>query len=203
MSTSEPKVPGGQESAAREPHTTALLLERIRAGDERAVEALFRRYLQPLRRWAAGRLPQGARDLGDTQDLVQETLIQVFRRIEGFESRGPGALYAYLRESLMNRIRNEARRVKRRGHATELDPELRDDAASPLEQAIGRQNTERYERALQRLQPIEREAIVARLELGCSYEEVATALAKPSAEAARKATKRALLRLANEMNRAH
>jgi RNA polymerase sigma-70 factor (ECF subfamily) len=72
---------------------------------------------------------------------------------------------------------------------------------SPLEQAIGRQGVERYERALQHLSAGDREAIVGRLELGYSYEELAEALGKPSAEAARKAAQRALLKLAEELRR--
>jgi RNA polymerase sigma-70 factor (ECF subfamily) len=75
-------------------------------------------------------------------------------------------------------------------------------ARSPLEEAIGRQAVEDYEEALGRLKPEEREAIIARVEIGYTYEELADALGKPSAEAARKAARRALLRLAEEMNRA-
>jgi RNA polymerase sigma-70 factor (ECF subfamily) len=72
---------------------------------------------------------------------------------------------------------------------------------SPLEEAIGRQALERYESALARLRPEEREAIIARVEMDYSYEEMAEALGKPSADAARKAARRALLRLAEEMKR--
>ena len=77
-----------------------------------------------------------------------------------------------------------------------------DESESPLEQAIGREAVERYERALQRLTPDEREVIIARVEQGYSYEELAEALGKPTSEAARKAARRALLRLAAEMGRA-
>ena len=70
-----------------------------------------------------------------------------------------------------------------------------------LEAAIGQEAVERYEAALARLRPDDREAIVARVELDCSYEEVAQALGKPTAGAARVAISRALVRLAEEMNR--
>jgi RNA polymerase sigma-70 factor, ECF subfamily len=72
---------------------------------------------------------------------------------------------------------------------------------SPLEQAIGREGVERYERALERLRPEEREAIIGRVELGYTYEELAEVLAKPTADAARKAAQRALMRLAEELRR--
>ncbi len=186
---------------AAAPEATIHLLDRARSGDDEALERLFARYLKPLRRWAAGRLPKFARDVADTQDLVQETLLQTFRKLEGFEFRGEGALQAYLRQALMNRIRDELRRFDRRGPREMLDSAEPDAAPSPLEQAIGRQRTERYERALSRLRPEDREALIARLELGCSYEEMASALGKPTADAARKAAQRALVRLVAEMKR--
>jgi DNA-directed RNA polymerase specialized sigma24 family protein len=51
------------------------------------------------------------------------------------------------------------------------------------------------------LKPEEREAIVGRVELGYSYEELAVTLDKPTADAARKTAQRALVRLAGEMKR--
>jgi RNA polymerase sigma factor (sigma-70 family) len=160
-----------------------------------------RRHLQPLQRWATGRLPKWARDLADTDDLVQETLAQTFKRIERFEPRRVGALQAYLRQAVLNRIRDELRRKRRRPDLTELDGLELDRAISPLEQAIGQEAVDRYERALERLQPEEREAIIARVEMGYTYEELAEALDKPTADAARKAAQRALVRLAEEMKR--
>ena len=162
---------------------------------------LFARFLPTLRRWASGRLPRWSRDLMDTDDLVQETVIRAVKRIDQFESRHEGALQAYLRQAVVNRIRDEVRRATRAPAVATLDEQQRDLAASPLEMAIGREAVDRYEAALARLRPEEREAIVARVEMECSYQEVAEALAKPSADAARMTVSRALLRLAEEMNR--
>lgn len=181
------------------PGETIRLLEQARAGDGIALDALFTRYLLPLRRWARGRLPRYARDMADTQDLVQETLLQTFKNIEGFEAARAGALQGYLRQALMNRIRDELRRFGRRGASAVLDPAAPADGPSPLEHAIGQQALARYEAALARLRPDEREAIVARVEMGMSYDEMAEALQKPSADAARKAAQRALLKLAADM----
>jgi len=65
--------------------STFVLLDLVRAGDARALDRLFARYLVPLRRFAHGRLPPYARDLLDTNDVVQETLLHTFTRIEDFE----------------------------------------------------------------------------------------------------------------------
>jgi RNA polymerase sigma-70 factor, ECF subfamily len=190
------------DSRSAEVESTFRLIERARAGDEEAIERLFARHLKPLQRWASGRLPKWARDLADTDDLVQDTLVQTFKRIEDFEPRRVGALQAYLRQAVLNRIRNELRRKGRQPHATDLDGIEVESVESPLEQAIGREAVERYEAALQRLTAEEREAIIARVEMGYSYEELAEALGKPTSEAARKAARRALVRLAEEMQRA-
>jgi RNA polymerase sigma-70 factor (ECF subfamily) len=179
--------------------STQVLLDQARGGDSYALDRLFARYLPPLQRWASGRLPRVARDIADTQDLVQETLISTLRRLNAFEPRHDGALFAYLRQAVLNRIRDEYRRSQRRPESTPLSADHADGEASPLERAIGRETLECYERALQRLKPAEREAIVARVELQLTYDELAVALGKPSRDAARMAVARALLRLAMEM----
>ncbi len=70
---------------------------------------------------------------------------------------------------------------------------------SPLEEAIGAEAAARYIAALARLEPEEREAIIGRVEMEYSYADLAEVLGKPTADAARKAARRALLRLAEEM----
>src|SRR5437764_74539 len=74
--------------------------------------------------------------------------------------------------------------------------------ASTLELAIGSEALDRYEAALHRLKPNERELIVARCELDFSAAEIATIFGKGSADAARMAVARALVRLAEEMRNA-
>jgi RNA polymerase sigma-70 factor (ECF subfamily) len=146
-------------------------------------------------------LPTYARDLGDTQDLVQEAVLHALRRLDTFESRHPGALLAYLRQAVHNRVIDEIRRVTRRPIAEELGEHHADPAPSALQQAIGAEGIATYETALERLRSGEREAIVARLELQQSYEEIAVTLDKPSADAARVAVKRAVATLIEEMAR--
>ena len=70
---------------------------------------------------------------------------------------------------------------------------------SPLEEAIGAEAAARYVAALARLEPADREAVIGRVEMEYSYAELADVLGKPTADAARKAARRALLRLAEEM----
>jgi RNA polymerase sigma-70 factor (ECF subfamily) len=180
---------------------TYRLLERAKGGDREALEVLFARHIPTLRRWASGRLPRWVRDMADTQDLVQDTVLQVFKRLEAFEPRGDGALQAYLRQAVMNRIRNEVRSKGRRPSFESLDEQAPADHTSPLEAAIREEQLDRYEAALSRLSEQDRDLIVARVEVGLTYEEIAEALGKPSWNAARMATARALVRLAEELKR--
>jgi RNA polymerase sigma-70 factor (ECF subfamily) len=180
--------------------STVELLTRARGGDVSALETLFARCIPPLRRWARGRLPAGARGLLDTQDLVQNTVLKTFQRLDQFESRHQGALQAYLRQAVLNQIRDEARRIGRHPAPQELDEAQASPEASPLDIAVGREGVERYEAALQRLKPSDREAIVGRIELQYDYEELATVLGKPNANAARVAVTRALARLVEQMD---
>jgi len=191
----------GPLGGSREAESTSTLMARARAGDASALDVLFARHRAPLERWASHRLPRWARDISDTDDLVQNALLDTFKRIEQFEPRRVGALQAYLRQAVLNRIRDELRRTARHPVGIDLEEMTADAADSPLERAIGRETVECYERALARLTSEEREAIIGRVEMGYSYEELAGALGKPTADAARKAAKRALVRLAEEMKR--
>jgi RNA polymerase sigma-70 factor (ECF subfamily) len=64
---------------------------------------------------------------------------------------------------------------------------------------VGKEAVARYEAALESLSPVEKEAVIGRIELGLSYRELAEALDKPTADAARMTVSRALVRLAGEM----
>jgi len=191
--------PSPRDDRASDPamEATVELLARARDGDAEALDTLFRRYLAPLRRWASGRLPGWARDMRDTDDLVQDTLVASLRNLKDFRAEHQGALHAYLRRAVSNGVRDE---LRRRARAPErVSVETATGAPSPLEEVIGAEALERYEQGLARLKPEEREAIIARIELGLSHAEVARALGKPSADAARVAVARAILRLATEM----
>jgi RNA polymerase sigma factor (sigma-70 family) len=182
------------------PAATSLdLLRRARHGDRTALDALFARQLPWLYRWTHGRIPQWARRFGDTADVVQDSMLSVFGRLEAFEPRREGAFRAYLRQAVLNRIRDNYRRSVCRPDYIALDSAHPDAGVSPLESAMTGQITARFVAALERLSPEEREAVVARVELGYSYEQVATLLQKRSADAARMMVTRALVKVAKDM----
>jgi RNA polymerase sigma-70 factor, ECF subfamily len=204
MDKAKPARPAPPERPAKprlDAEASMVLLARARSGDSQALDDLFGRYRPRLERWAHGRLPAWARDARETQDLVQDTLTQVFLNLGSFEPRHEGAFYAYMRQALMNRVRDEIRRAQRRGPVGVLDSAKSGLGPSPLEEAIGQETLERYEAALERLRPEDRDAIILRIEMGLSYDEIVAALGKPSVAAAHMAVSRALVKLAEEMSR--
>ena len=175
------------------------LLERAKAGDAAALDRLLARYRPRLQRWASGRLPRYAREFTDTDDLVQEALVGTVKNIGAFEQRGEWALQAYLRRAVSNRVRDELRRITSLPAITTIPEGLAAREPSPMETAMGRETFARYDEALAALSDVEREAVIARLELGCSYQEIAELIEKPSADAARMIVTRSLGKLARLM----
>jgi RNA polymerase sigma factor (sigma-70 family) len=175
------------------------LLQRAKGGDPDAANRLANLYLSPLTRWARGKLPQWARDMSDTQDLVQDAVLNTLKHLQEFEPARDGALHAYLRMAVMNRVRDEIRRVRRRPYRAELDDEIPATGPSPFTTARENEAYARYQAALGQLHEDEREALIARLELGLTYHEIAMTLGRPSPDAARVAIRRALLKVTQIM----
>ncbi|MCY4601022.1 MAG: RNA polymerase sigma factor [Acidobacteria bacterium] len=177
------------------------LLARARMGSRPAINTLADWYSAWLRRWARGRLPRWSRGAVDTSDVVQDALSRTFARLARFEPAHAGALRAYLRRAVENRIRDQLRRAAHRQtvDAEEL-PERDSQAGAPqLRQLMDEEAWARYLDGLQRLSPRDRRLIVGRVELGYNYRQLAFIERIPSADAARKAVRRALVRLSGEM----
>jgi RNA polymerase sigma-70 factor (ECF subfamily) len=182
---------------------TSALLNRLKAGEMAARDVLLSRYLLPLRRWAHGRLPDVARDLLDTDDVVQDTLLRTLSHLDDITANGDGAFLAYLRRALLNRIRDHLRRLRRRPVRETLKDNYFDEKPSPLEIAIGRETLAKYDEAMLHLPDAQQEAVMLRLEMGCSYEEIARYLGCRTANTARMMVARAMLRLATSMKAAN
>lgn len=180
--------------------STVHLLSQAKSGSLEARDVLVARYLPRLQKWARGRLPSGARGMLETDDIVQETMLQTIHKLDDFDPEHSGAFRGYLRRATRNRIVDEFRRANRRPSADESAGGLVHPGPSPLEEAIGKEKVAQYEAALERLKPREQDAITARLEDGLSYSEIGLELGIKE-DAARMVVKRALFRLAQEMAR--
>ena len=174
------------------------LLDRARTGDRSALGRLVGRCLPALKRWAHRRLPQWVRTAADTTDLVQDAVLRTLRQTRSFDVRSRHALAAYLREAVQNRIRDEHRRIARRGVHDTLTDTLADRGPSPLEQTLTREQDARYRAALAQLSPGDRELIVAHVELDYTHAQLGCMTGR-SPNAARMALERAVRRLAAQM----
>jgi RNA polymerase sigma factor (sigma-70 family) len=202
--TCQSNVPSGG-SAVRFPEaSTALeatvdLVARIRSGDEAAVEILVNRYLRPLRRISHNRLPRSARSMTDTDDVVQDALLSTVGHLSHFVCRQPGALLAYLRRVVLNRIIDERRKCARQGFGIVLPDDSAEQPPTPLQRVLGREEILRYRAALRRLKPRDRQLIMLRVEQRLTYAQIGTQLRLPSPDAARIASLRATRRFASAL----
>jgi RNA polymerase sigma-70 factor (ECF subfamily) len=183
------------ESALLSDEPTIELVVRAQTGDRHAVEALLQRSVPQLKRWAHGKLPAAARGSLDTGDLVQETVLHVLRRLDTFQPRHVGAMQAYLRQSVLNRIRDEIRKIGRHPAPSELPEDMPSEEPSPLERAVEAEAVTRYHQALTTLTPRDRQLVVARIEAQWSHDEIARHFGMSTPDAARMAVSRALRRL--------
>jgi len=159
------------------------LVQRQGAHDAVLTDSLFERELKFLKRWVKGRVPRSL-EL-DEDDVVQEALTHAFRRMRLLGAPPEGAMQAYLRQAVMNQIRDEVRR-KGRPLANEDEP-VPDMPIGPDVEA------------LDLLSERDRELIRARIEQGLSYEQIARLFELPSADAARVSVTRAIQRLAENI----
>ena len=171
-----------------------------RAGDAQAAEALFAHLRQPLDRYLSGRLPLAVRALWETDDIVQEVCLRAWKGLSTFDNDSPSAFWSYLRTIARNLSIDVCRaELQRRGVTEPLNGEPCAIAPDSLDILDVLERQETYERALAQLDERSRSALLMRLELDATFEEVAVELGAPSAEAARKALRRALDRVLRRM----
>lgn len=183
--------------------STRSLVLRAQGGDGGARERLAERCLPLLRRWARGRLPLHSRDLADTDDLVQTTLLRALENLEVVRVEHAGSFLAYLRTVLLNAVRDEARRTTRRRELGLTKPKPGDEGEVVLPEglapAVEPATVLDYERALGTLPELQRQAVVLRLEFGLTYPEIALELEAPSANAVRMMLSRAMVQLSRAL----
>ena len=110
-------------------------------------------------------------------------------------------MQAYLRQSVINRVRDEIRRITRRPAMEPIVDEPPAEAPSPLEMTLQNESYERYRDALNRLTTRDRELVVARMEAQWSFATIAKRFWMATPDAARMAVNRVLKRLSSDLGR--
>jgi RNA polymerase sigma-70 factor, ECF subfamily len=157
------------------------LIEFLREGSEQAYEDLIGRFQQPVYALALRLL----NDQSEACDVVQEVFLKVFRNIGNF--RGQSSLKTWIYRITVNEAHNAKRwffRHRRREVELDTDPEearswkeiIPDRSRSPFEAAVDREQHVMIEAALDRINPIFREAVVLRDITDLAYEEIAEIL---------------------------
>jgi RNA polymerase sigma-70 factor (ECF subfamily) len=193
----------GEEPEPEKPEdlgSTADLFRRARAGDRTALNALYDRIWTVLCRVAHGRLPKCARGLTDTQDIVQNAMVNALKAINTFEPQYPGAFLAYMHRCVINEVNTQVRKAMRRPSAGPVPVDLPVMGPSPYDHAEGNDTRELYEYALTKLSEEDQQIIIMRVEMGFSYMEIARLL-NIQVNAARMRVARALVRLAEVMKK--
>jgi RNA polymerase sigma-70 factor, ECF subfamily len=139
----------------------ALMLE-FQGGSREAFEELFARYRQPLFGFFRRRLESKAR----ADDLTQETFLAVIRATSRYQPRAMVRTYLY---GIALKLLSAERRRERRSDPTP-QPEAMDGALD---------NSLWVRRALEKLDPSEREILMLREYEQLSYSEVAELLRIP------------------------
>ena len=114
-------------------------------------------------------------NLGDAQDVAQETFLQAFLGLERFREEARFATWRY--RIAVHRCQS----VLRRQHRAEesLQEVVPDPGLTPEGALLQREQGWRVDRALQRLAPDLRVAVVLRDVLGFSYAEIAETVGVP------------------------
>jgi RNA polymerase sigma-70 factor (ECF subfamily) len=188
---------------------TLLELRAAQAGDREAAERLFTRYRDRLLQIVSLLLAKRRGDLlEDEEDIVQESLLEAFLNLQGFEPRSEGAFLHWLSRIAENKLRDTLRRrqARKRGEGR---VRLRADLSAsfllsslfpgreptPSQVAGAHELLERVESALIALPERERRVFVMRRLCGLSNEEVAAELDLGGASSVRSLYSRTLARL--------
>ena len=167
----------------------AELLARVGERDREAFEILYGRYVRPVFGLALRRLG----DRGHAEDAVQEAFAAIWRSASTYRpERGAagGWLYTVARNAIVDRLR-------RSGPAADAElPELASAEPGPAQRAEDSDVAWRVHRALEELQPREREVIELAYWSGMSQSEVAEYLHLPLGTVKTR-TRSALARLAS------
>jgi RNA polymerase sigma-70 factor (ECF subfamily) len=155
-----------------------LLLERARAGDAQAIEALLERHQAQVYRFGM----KMCRDPEDAKDVLQDTLLSMARGVRDF--RGASSISTWLYTIARNFCIKKRRRSKfapeqERSLDTEMIAERRqlaDPAQSPDEALAGKQVEHALEQAIRGLEPMYREVLLLRDVEGLTAPEVAEVL---------------------------
>jgi len=188
------------------------LVRSAQGGDAAALDRLFGRYYERVRRAVRARIGPQLRARLETADILQPAFAKAFENFDRFEMRHEGSLMhwlaEYARHQLLDAVdRENAAKRRAPGAPVAIDAlgsdvrhEPADAGPSPSTVADGAEQAAAVESCLDELPEHYRTVIVLRDYDGLEWYEVAEKLGKNTDSAARQLHRRALLELAQRLS---
>ena len=164
------------ETARREAERDAALIERLRKGEARALDELYRRHREAA--YGIAYRLVGSRE--DALDVVQEAFIHVMRGIQTFRGQSSFRTWLYrivTHASLDYRRWRSLRTTESLDGETAVDPAaMGPSQRTPAEEAAERDLRQAIDKALTNISERNRAALVLYAMEGMSYKEIADVL---------------------------
>jgi len=182
---------------------TQVLLKRAEASDAGAVERLWERHREPLRRMIGLRLDADLARRVDASDVVQDVLLKANQRLSDYLRNPAMPFHLWLRQIAFDQVIDQHRRHRVAGKRTldrerslagpsgafhdrssiDLAVQLRDPAMTPAASALRAELSRRFQAAIARLEEDDREVVLLRHFEQLSNGEAARALGLSEAAA--------------------
>jgi len=146
-----------------------VLKWRFKCGSEAALARIYEKYVDGLLTLAMGLL----NDAAEAEDVVQDVFVSFAQSADGFGLRG--SLRAYLTTAVVNRVRDRARRERRRGGKAGEAPQGAAPGRGPDEELVFAEEAMRLSEVLAELPDEQRETIVLRLKGNMKFRDIARA----------------------------
>jgi len=179
-------------------------------GDQTALNHLYMVYSERVRWMIRFRMSKELRSKLESMDLVQDTLLQALRGLDGFTYKNEGDFLRWLSKIAENELRGSLRKLHADKRDIRKDARLNDnrqktgnqcaeiptpvDATTPSVIMSKRDELARLEKAMDELKPQYKEVIIWAKIDGLSYNEMGQRLSK-SNDAVRKLVSRAMAEL--------
>jgi RNA polymerase sigma-70 factor (ECF subfamily) len=156
------------------------LIERIRQGEQSALDLLYKRYSSPVYS-LVWKILQNSEE---AEDVALDVFWQVWRQADRYDpARGapPAWIFTLARSRAIDRLRSRARREDRTISID--DPNLHfdplDENASPDQVVSFRQSRDAVRAAMEKLSAVQREAVELAFLKGMTHVEIAERLGQP------------------------
>jgi RNA polymerase sigma-70 factor (subfamily 1) len=193
------------------------LVHEFQAGRETALNELFSRYRDRVRRIVGVRMGAALRAVMEEDDIVQEVFLVAARRIGEFEPQSHASILGWLAAIAENKLREKAKFHTREKRDARMEvpfaspedtsssgraPEAVAAGPSPSQESAWIEVEGLVDSCLSKLEPdVYREAILQRDYYGGTWDELQTALDRPTVAAVQELYRRAHAKLREDVMR--